>query len=615
MFGVRFGHLWSVSTPNTAPRITCPVVYLERDISLDERVAMYSLADAIFLTPIRDGLNLVPYEYVVSASKNRGQLILSEFTGCSRALSGAVRINPWNREEVAGAIDAVLQNNDEVKQRKHAADYSYVCEHTTATWAFSFLSDLERASEPVRRLTKLGLGFGVGARLLEFEGFQHISADTISKTMRESSQRLVLLDYDGTLTRADQRHERMAHAWAKPSATVMQYLEAIADNPRNFVVIMSGRTKEVLEHAFKDLGKVGLAAEHGFYYRWNSSLPWQESKPNADLSWIEVAHEIMLSYMERTDGSYIERKTAGLVWHYKDADPEFGSWQASEMHDHLESVLSSLGVQVISGNRWVQVRLRDVNKGIMVETILRRYTQPDADTTDTDASADARRPGAEPGRLPDFVLCCGDDRTDEDMFTRIDQSYERCSPEVRSRVFTCVIGVKPSNAHYYIRDYEEMMEILAALAAASVPLRPVRSTTLEDFRLSTATSPLRTDSRPSYSSDRAAYSLSSDDTAAAAAAAAGGGTGAGAGMSRHMGASRHAHLSQYTYLEWCVGAPHRHHTQIVLETVIAGTLLRTPTRESRASRFTQVTSTALARTFMSVIRQSLPRFGLPLDLC
>jgi trehalose 6-phosphate synthase/phosphatase len=509
-----------------------PVVYYERDITFDERVAMYSLADAIFLTPIRDGLNLVPYEYVVSASKSKGQLILSEFTGCSRALSGAVRINPWNREEVANAIDAVLQNNDEVKQRKHAADYSYVCEHTTATWAFSFLSDLERASEPVRRLTKLGLGYGVGTRLLEFEGFQHISSETISNTMRESSRRLILLDYDGTLTRADQRHERMAHAWAKPSDTVMGYLEVIADNPRNFVVIMSGRTKEVLEQAFKDLGKVGLAAEHGFYYRWNSALPWQESKPNADLSWIEVAHEIMLSYMERTDGSYIERKTAGLVWHYKDADPEFGSWQANEMHDHLESVLSSLGVQVISGNRWVQVRLRDVNKGVMVETILRRYSQPQSTPADADATADTPMSTPEPSRLPDFVLCCGDDRTDEDMFTRIDRAYENCPPEVRSRVFTCVIGVKPSNAHYYIRDYDEMMEILAALAAASVPVRPMRSTTLEDFRFSTASSPFQADSKASLTADRVAGSLNTENTASGA-------TAASIGVSRLKNSSRH----------------------------------------------------------------------------
>jgi len=107
--------------------------------------------------------------------------------------------------------------------------------------------------------------------------------------------------------------------------------------------------------------------------------------PDADLSWLEVAHEIMVSYTERTDGSYIEEKTAGLVWHFVDADPgwlsmpcmwhcrliekspEFGSWQAKEMHDHLESVLSAFGVQVITGNGWVQVRLKDVNKGAMVK--------------------------------------------------------------------------------------------------------------------------------------------------------------------------------------------------------------------------------------------------------
>ncbi|KAK4534121.1 hypothetical protein CDCA_CDCA01G0146 [Cyanidium caldarium] len=478
-----------------------PVLYIERDISFDERVAIYSLADMVFLTPIRDGLNLVPYEYVVSAAENKGQLILSEFTGCSRALSGAVRINPWNREEVAYTIDKVLQNNDEVKRRKHAADLTYVAGHTTADWAVSFLSDLERASEPVVRLTKLGLGFGVGARMLEFEGFQHLTTEQVVKSLRASQQRLFLFDYDGTLTGTDPRHERMAHAWAKPSDTVMQALAQISSNSHNLVVIMSGRSREMLQSAFKGLGRVALAAEHGFYYRWNDKYPWQESRPNADLSWIEVAHEIMLSYMERTDGSYIEKKTAGLVWHYKDADPEFGGWQASELHDHLESVLSSFGVQVISGNRWVQVRLRDVNKGVMVETILRWYSSghlppsptgpldeappppPAASTSPSTPSGGGRAAMmAMPSpHRPDFILCCGDDRTDEDMFTYIDQVYERASEEVHSRIFTCVLGVKPSNARYYIRDSDEMVEILTALASASSS-RPTRSSTVEDFR-------------------------------------------------------------------------------------------------------------------------------------
>ncbi|KAK4523787.1 hypothetical protein GAYE_SCF00G1683 [Galdieria yellowstonensis] len=437
-----------------------PVMYFEREISFDERVAMYSRADAFFLTPIRDGLNLVPYEYIVSASEGKGQLILSEFTGCSRALSGAVRVNPWNVEEVASVIDRVMQLDQNEISRKLQADYKYVTAHSTMEWAESFLADLERASEPINRVTKLGLGFGVGFRLLEFEGFRHLSTDMVLHKFQKSQRRLLLLDYDGTLTRSGNHANRMAHAWATPTSAVMNNLAELSQDTRNIVFIMSGRRKEVLEQTFEQHPRIALSAEHGFHYRWNRDQPWQVMYPDADLSWLEVAHEIMVSYTERTDGSYIEEKTAGLVWHFVDADPEFGSWQAKEMHDHLESVLSAFGVQVITGNGWVQVRLKDVNKGAMVKRILDELSS----------------------NTPDFVFCCGDDRTDEDMFAFLETTFE--ASEHHDGIFTCTVGAKPSNARYYLRDNDEVADLLAVLATTRNRAGAARSYTVNDFHLS-----------------------------------------------------------------------------------------------------------------------------------
>ena len=44
------------------------------------------------------------------------------------------------------------------------------------------------------------------------------------------------------------------------------------------------------------------------------------------------------------------------VWHYKDADPDLGQWQAKELLDHLEGVLSNEPVEVISGQAIVEVK-------------------------------------------------------------------------------------------------------------------------------------------------------------------------------------------------------------------------------------------------------------------
>jgi trehalose 6-phosphate synthase/phosphatase len=65
---------------------------------------------------------------------------------------------------------------------------------------------------------------------------------------------------------------------------------------------------------------------------------------------------ILQLYTESTDGSSIEAKESALVWHYRDADPDFGHWQAKELLDHLEGVLSNEPVEVVSGAAIVEVK-------------------------------------------------------------------------------------------------------------------------------------------------------------------------------------------------------------------------------------------------------------------
>lgn len=116
-----------------------------------------------------------------------------------------------------------------------------------------------------------GLGFGVGFRLLEFEGFRHLSADMVLHKFQKSQRRLLLLDYDGTLTRSGNQGNHMAHAWATPTSAVMNNLAELSQDSRNIVFIMSGRRKEVLEQTFEHHPRVALSAEHGFHYRWNKA--------------------------------------------------------------------------------------------------------------------------------------------------------------------------------------------------------------------------------------------------------------------------------------------------------------------------------------------------------
>ena len=107
---------------------------IERAVPLHERVALYSVADVALVTATRDGMNLVPYEYVTcrqgppglegeeEAARELGfpvprqsSLIISEFIGCSPSLSGAFRVNPWNIDDVADAMYRAVALSGESK--------------------------------------------------------------------------------------------------------------------------------------------------------------------------------------------------------------------------------------------------------------------------------------------------------------------------------------------------------------------------------------------------------------------------------------------------------------------------------------------------------------------
>lgn len=89
--------------------------------------------------------------------------------------------------------------------------------------------------------------------------------------------------------------------------------------------------------------------------RWSKESPWETCGLAAEFDWKTTAEPVMRLYTEATDGSYIEHKESALVWHHHEADPDFGSCQAKELLDHLESVLANEPVVVKRGQHIVEV--------------------------------------------------------------------------------------------------------------------------------------------------------------------------------------------------------------------------------------------------------------------
>jgi trehalose 6-phosphate synthase/phosphatase len=90
--------------------------------------------------------------------------------------------------------------------------------------------------------------------------------------------------------------------------------------------------------------------------RLRRDAEWETCIPAIDCSWKQIAEPVMKTYTETTDGSTIENKETAIVWCYEDADPDFGSCQAKELHEHLESVLSNEPVSVKAGPNLVEVK-------------------------------------------------------------------------------------------------------------------------------------------------------------------------------------------------------------------------------------------------------------------
>ena len=86
-----------------------PIQYLYRELSREELVAYYRLADIALITPGRDGMNLVAKEYVASQVDKQGVLILSEFAGAAAEQKEALLVNPFDIETVSETIHRAIK--------------------------------------------------------------------------------------------------------------------------------------------------------------------------------------------------------------------------------------------------------------------------------------------------------------------------------------------------------------------------------------------------------------------------------------------------------------------------------------------------------------------------
>ena len=383
-----------------------PIVYQYRYIPFHPLAAMYGLSDIAMVTPLRDGMNLVAKEYVAARADRTGVLIISEMAGSAKELGEALLINPYYREEIAEALRESMEMPPEEQRRRMSIMQGRLKRYDVRRWADDFISQLALMKrEQEKYLAKL------------------LPADMRKNARREyrkSRSRLLLLDYDGTLVPFALRPHL-----ARPGDTVLSLLAALCADNLNTTVLVSGRDRESLQHLFGTL-PLALVAEHGTWVK-EAYKPWEEMRKAAS-DWRERVLPILQLYSDRLPGSFIEEKEHALVWHFRTADPEQRQIVVGELMDHITSFTANVDVQVLLGNRVVEVRTAGTSKG----TAIQRWTSTESH---------------------DFILAMGDDRTDEDMF--------RALPD---RAVSIKVGMGRSFAPYNVRDPREAVDFLKELA-------------------------------------------------------------------------------------------------------------------------------------------------------
>jgi len=218
-------------------------------------------------------------------------------------------------------------------------------------------------------------------------------------------------------------------------------LYVLCTDPKNHVYIVSGRDREFLDTFFGALN-VGMSCEHGLFFRpYGVDKEWETMGTDIREPWKDVVLPILQEFASRTPGSMIEVKEINLSWHYRNADEDFGSWQAKELAVHLQDLAQKLPIEVIHGKKVIEVRPSNVNKG---ETVRKALTM---------------HPGC------NFILCLGDDRTDEDMFEALDSW---CKEDEDLVLFTCTVGRNTtSQARYYLRNQIDVMRLIGTISEAS----------------------------------------------------------------------------------------------------------------------------------------------------
>uniref|UniRef100_A0A0D3ARH0 alpha,alpha-trehalose-phosphate synthase (UDP-forming) n=1 Tax=Brassica oleracea var. oleracea TaxID=109376 RepID=A0A0D3ARH0_BRAOL len=342
----RFGTLTAV-----------PIHHLDRSLDFYALCALYAVTDVALVTSLRDGMNLVSYEFVACQEAKKGVLILSEFAGAAQSLgAGAILVNPWNITEVAASIGQALNMSPEERKKRHRHNFHHVKTHTAQEWAETFVSELnDTVIEAQLRISKVP---------------PELPQNDAIRLYSKSTNRLLILGFNATLTEPvdnqGRRGDQIKEMDLNLHPELKEPLKALCSDPSTTIVVLSRSSRSVLDKNFGEYD-MWLAAENGMFLRLTNG-EWMTTMPeHLNMEWVDSVKHVFKYFTERTPRSHFETRDTSLIWNYKYA-----------------------------GSRSVEVRAVGVTKGAAIDRILGEIVHSKSMTTPIDYVT-ARSPGVRPG--------------------------------------------------------------------------------------------------------------------------------------------------------------------------------------------------------------------------
>lgn len=238
---------------------------------------------------------------------------------------------------------------------------------------------------------------------------------------KKAKRKLLLLDYDGTLVNYAPTPDA-----ATPPEYLLKLLLELNKSPQTHLVLITGRGHQDIDKLLGHL-PIDMVAEHGGMFKEKGV--WKKKHTDAG-AWKNEVLPVLNWFVQHCPDSFIEEKDFALAWHYRNAESAPGYDHSRKLIRILEKIAGVYSLKLLDGNKVVEIMAGEIGKGKAVKNLAEQKDY-------------------------EYILCIGDDRTDEEMF-------EYLSPYAHAD--TVKVGKGDTAAKYRLKQVSDVLELLEQLS-------------------------------------------------------------------------------------------------------------------------------------------------------